>query len=100
MLWRGSLLPLDSAAGAGFIRGASHPSASKLARHNKLAPTVKGGVGEEVDHPRFHLLIFAQSDHCPCSTLRLPTPYQSSLRVSTITVPSRPNSNNEPINSA
>ncbi|KWV75388.1 hypothetical protein PFLuk1_01135 [Pseudomonas fluorescens] len=67
---------------------------------SKLAPTVKGGVIEEVDHPRFHLLIFAQPDHCTSPTLRLPTPYQSSLRVSTITVPSRPNSSSEPINSA
>ncbi|RDS90705.1 hypothetical protein DL347_11670 [Pseudomonas fluorescens] len=38
MLWRGSLLPLDCVAVASF-GGASHPSASKLARHNKLAPT-------------------------------------------------------------
>lgn len=29
-----------------------------------------------------------------------PTPYQSSLRVSTMNTPSKPNSNNDPINSA
>ncbi|MDQ0737234.1 hypothetical protein QF045_000094 [Pseudomonas sp. W4I3] len=67
---------------------------------SKLAPTVDGGVDEEVDHSGLHLLIFAQSDHCTASTLRLPTPYQSSLRVSTITVPSRPNSSSEPISNA
>ena len=54
------------------------------------------------------LLILAQPDHCTASrsncsgsaALRLPTPYQSSLRVSTITVPSSPNSSSEPISSA
>ena len=65
---------------------------------DKPAPTKGGGVIEIVDNPRLHLLILAQPNHD--ATLRLPTPYQSSLRVSTITVPSKPNSSSEPISNA
>ena len=75
---------------------------------SKLAPTMSSDVIKKIDHPRLHILVLPQPDHCTASksnskggaALRLPTPYQSNLRVSTITVPSRPNSSNEPISNA
>gem|GEM_PF-3224044 len=75
---------------------------------SKLAPTMSSCVVKKIDHPCLHLLILPQPGHCTASrsnsngsaALRLPTPYQSNLRVSTITVPSRPNSSNEPISNA
>src|SRR5450830_854723 len=94
LVWRGSLLPLGREAPL-------QSNGSKRPRHTKQLVN---------PHDQFcsRPLILTQPDHCTASrsnangsaALRLPTPYQSSLRVSTITVPSRPNSSSEPISSA